>query len=107
MMGEAPKLPVFLSRHALATLDQIWAWNAERYNPEHADRYLAFLRSEAEKLATDYLAGKAVPTRPAMRYITIQRRRKGHGHVAVYEVIADAVHVLDFFHTAQDWPRRL
>jgi hypothetical protein len=37
----------------------------------------------------------------------IRRHRKGHGHVAVYELIGDVIHVLNFYHTAQDWQNKL
>ena len=43
-MASGPrKLSVSFSPAALATLDQIWEWNAERYNAGHADHYIDFL----------------------------------------------------------------
>lgn len=60
-----------------------------------------------EKLATDYWAGVPVKAHPGLRYIIIRRSRKGHGHLAVYQVRPDAVRVLQFFHTAQDWQNKL
>jgi plasmid stabilization system protein ParE len=107
MAGRPRKLTVRLSPAALATLDQIWEWNAEKYNVDHAERYVAFLREQTERLADEFFAGRAVPTRPKLSYITIKRSRKAHGHVAVYELIGEAIQVLDFFHTAQDWQNTL
>src|SRR5215212_7806555 len=100
MAAQVGKLAVTISEDALRTLDSIWVWNAEHYSLDHAERYVAFLLSETEKLAVEYLSGRAVPTRPNLRYTVIRRRRKGHGHLAVYEVMGDLVHVLDYFHTA-------
>jgi len=107
MVAKRRKLNVLLSATSLATLDQIWDWNAKHYGGDHADQYIRFIREEADKLATDYGRGRQVPSRPDMHYVTIKRSRRGHGHIAVYEIVADAVTILDFFHTAQDWQNRL
>ncbi|HEY1685694.1 MAG TPA: type II toxin-antitoxin system RelE/ParE family toxin [Tepidisphaeraceae bacterium] len=107
MARQPRKLTVSLSAAALASLDEIWDWNAQKYNADHADRYVAFLLSAVNKLSDEFFAGKPVPTRPQLSYVTIIRRRNGHGHIAVYELIGDVIHVLDFFHTAQDWQARL
>jgi plasmid stabilization system protein ParE len=107
-MAAAGELKVLLSARALAALDGIWEWNARRYSVEHAERYIAFLRGATQKLSTSHGSGRPVPNRPHLRYVALRpRRRKGHGHIAVYEVMGDAVYVLDYFHTAQDWQGRL
>ncbi len=98
---------VSLSRAALANLDEIGDWNARTYGPDHAHRYVALLRAETARLATLYFAGKPVPTRPKLSYITIRKHRRGHGHVAVYELIGEVVYVLHYYHTAQDWQTKL
>jgi len=98
---------VWLSPAALASLEEIWDWNARTYGPEQAHRYITFLRVETAKLATLYFAGKSVPSRPKRSCITIRRHRKGHGHVAVYELIGEIVYVLRYYHTAQDWQTKL
>jgi plasmid stabilization system protein ParE len=107
MAAQARKLTLVYSTDALHTLDAIWVWNAEHYSVDHAEKYIEFLLVQTEKLASDYLSGRAVPNRPDLQFIVIRRRRKGHGHVAVYEVVADVVHILQFFHTAQDWPNKI
>jgi hypothetical protein len=68
---------------------------------------LSFLLSEARKLSTDYFFGKAVPARPRLSYVIIRRRRKGHAHLAVYELIDNVINVLNFYHTARDWQAKL
>lgn len=103
MASQTPKLTVVISDDARRTLDHIWSWNATHYDSDHAFRYISFLIDETEQLATTYLSGRPVPTNPNLRYVIIRRRRKGHGHLAVYELVGDRIHVLDYFHTAQDW----
>jgi len=88
-------------------LDEIWEWNAGRYGTDHAHRYVGFLFSKLRELSTDYFLGKAVPTVPRLSYVIIRRRRKGHGHLAVYELIGESIHVLNVYHTAQDWQAKL
>jgi plasmid stabilization system protein ParE len=107
MAGESRRLTVSLSSVALAKLDEIGDWNARAYGADHAHSYMAFLRAETAKLTALYFAGKPVPTRPKLSYITIRKRRRSHGHIAVYQVIDDVLYVLTFYHTAQDWQAKL
>jgi len=107
MAARSLRLIVSLSPAALASLDEIRDWNARTYGVEHAHRYIEFLRSETAKLGDIYFAGKPVPTRPKLSYIIIRRRRGGHGHVAVYELIGGVAHILNYYHTAQDWQTAL
>jgi plasmid stabilization system protein ParE len=107
MAGESGNLSVSLSPAALLALDEIWDWNARHYGVNHADQYIAFLLAETTKLATTYFKGKPVPSMPRLSYIVIRRRRNGHGHLAVYELIDDVIQVLHFYHSAQDWQTKL
>jgi plasmid stabilization system protein ParE len=107
MVAKTRRMRVSFSPAALASLDEIWDWNARTYGPAHAHRYITFLRAATAKLATLYFVGKPVPTRPKLSYITIRRHRRGHGHVAVYELIAEVVYVLRYYHTAQDWQTKM
>jgi plasmid stabilization system protein ParE len=76
MAGQPRKLSVSLSRAALFALDEIWDWNARRDSADHADRYIAFLTDETNKLAAAYFKGKPVPRQPRLSYIVIRRRGK-------------------------------
>jgi plasmid stabilization system protein ParE len=107
MVAKSRRLTVSLSPAALADLDEIGEWNARTYGPDRAHRYVAFLRAETAKLAFLYFAGKPVPTRPKLNFIIIRRHRRGHGHVAVYELIGEVVYVLHYYHTAQNWQTKL
>jgi plasmid stabilization system protein ParE len=107
MAEEKSPLAVIRSPAAIDDLDEIWRWNAERYGVPHADNYLRYLKAAIDGLASSYAKGNAVGVRPDLRYILIRRRAKGHGHVVVYQVDREAVHVLHIFHTAQDWKTTL
>lgn len=63
MATESRRLSVSLSLHALASLEEIWDWNAKTYGADHADRYIEFLRAQTQNLATTYALGRPVPTR--------------------------------------------
>lgn len=91
---------VLFSQAALLPLDQIWLWNAEAHGRDHARTYVAFLVAEAGKLGGDsgvgHHLGRPVPNLPHLRYVVIRRRARGHGHLAVFQQIRDAIVVLQF-----------
>jgi toxin ParE1/3/4 len=103
MAKRTRRLAVRISTTAADSLIEIWNWNAGRYGPDHADAYVQFVRDSVALLGTDPEHGRPVPTAPEFRYITVRRRPGGNGHVAVYQVKAETIELLDFFHTAQDW----
>ena len=108
MASKPPRLIVDYTPEALANLDEIWDWNAEQHGRVHADSYVEFLRKRTDRLSTDYASGKPVPTNPTLFYRVIQKRKKRHGHIVVYEVNDnDVVRSLRYFHTAQDWQNKL
>lgn len=92
---------------ALRDLDAIWDWNAERYGVDHANAYLARLRQGVLQLTLSPDLGVPVPGRDDYRYKLLKRRRKGHGHLVVYLIDGNALRVLRFFHTAQNWPAQV
>jgi plasmid stabilization system protein ParE len=96
------------TRKARGDLDEIWNWNAGHYGRAHADAYITFLQLKTELLCSEYARGRAVPSNPEYRYRIIQKRKKRHGHIVVYEILADTtVRILRFLHTAQDWQEKL
>jgi plasmid stabilization system protein ParE len=108
MASDPPGMIVDYTPEALANLDEIWDWNAKRYGRVHADSYIEFLRKRTDRLSTDYASGKLVPTNPKLCYRVIQKRKRRHGHIVVYEVNDDdIVRVLRYFHIAQDWQNKL
>ena len=100
-------MTVVLTADATDDLDEVWRYTARTYGSRPANEYLAFLRRVIDELATTHPHGLPVDTRPAYRYITIRRKPRGHGHIAVYEVDANTVSVTRVFHTAQDWRQML
>jgi plasmid stabilization system protein ParE len=93
---------------ALVDLDVIWDWNARKHGNVHADAYVEFLRSETDRLDSEYARGRTVPTASTLRYRMIQKKSRSHGHVVIYEVTGTvAVRILRYFHTAQDWQAEL
>jgi plasmid stabilization system protein ParE len=71
---------------ALSDLDVIWDWNAQKYGNVRADAYIEFLRRETDHLATEYAYGRTVPTVSTLRYRMIQKKKRRHGYVVIYEV---------------------
>lgn len=94
---------------ALDELDEVWDWNAQRHDANHATEYVRFLRDGIDSLSRDYGDGKVVEANVDLRYTTLRRRSKADGHVVVYRVDATAqtVRVLHVFHTKQDWRSRI
>jgi plasmid stabilization system protein ParE len=65
------------------------------------------LESQTRALQTEYLRGTIIPERRGYRFITVKSKSKGHGYFVVYEVLSTEVLIFNYFHTAQDWRRRL
>ena len=108
MASKPPEMIVDYTPEALSNLDEIWNWNAEQYGRVHADSYIEFLRKRTDRLSADYAGGKPVTANPTLCYRVIQRKKKRHGHIVVYEVNDDGVvRILRYFHTAQDWQNKL
>lgn len=107
MARSKPKLTVRVAPEATAEVADIWCWNAERYSPDHADRYIDFLKHIIAGLALSYASGKPVETRRDLRYLLIRRKPKGYGHLIVYRFDEKIVEVVHVFHSAQDWQTKL
>lgn len=108
MAEKPPRLNVTITPRALRDLDEIWEWNAEHYDIDHADAYTSFLLEEASKLGVNYPLAKSVLTAPEFFYSTLpkSRRKQSHHHLAVFQVEEGTVEVLRFYHSRQDWQKR-
>ena len=104
--GSNDSLILEYTPEALSDLDGIWDWNAATYGIAHADRYIEFLQKQTDRLR-QHIQGRSVPTRPDFKYVTIKPRRKGHGHIVVYEIVEHRIRVLRYFHTSQDWQNKM
>jgi plasmid stabilization system protein ParE len=107
MAEESRELTVEFTVDAWETLEEIWRWNARKWGFDHAAAYVQFLRDEAQKLSTEYPLGRVVRTRPEFRFRTLRSSSQGHAHVILFRVRGDVVLVLDFYHTAEDWQKKL
>jgi hypothetical protein len=54
-------MTVSLSPEAIAGLDEIGDWNAGNYTPDHARRYIAFLRETKGSGVIDYKSHQTLP----------------------------------------------
>lgn len=107
-MARVPrKLIVSFSTASSRDLAEIWEWNANSRGERHANGYVNFLRAETRKLARFDSPGRVIPANPTLRYHTIKRRSSGYGHVVIFWIEEDILHVVRYFHTSQDWESKL
>ena len=106
MARKQPRLTVVITPLAQRDLAQIWNYNCDAYDADHATDYIAFLTKETAKLNTEYLQGQLAPNHPRFRYRLI-RKGRGDGYVAIYKILDSTVEVIHYYHTAQDWHGRL
>jgi plasmid stabilization system protein ParE len=106
MAKQKPPLKIIYSPSATEDLHQIWIRNARERGIDHADTYVAFLKTKIDGLNDQ--AGKMVFKNPALRYILIRKKKKGHGHIAVFSIDAKAevMTVATIFNTKQDWQNK-
>lgn len=107
MARASRELKIEHTANALADLDQIWEWNADKRGVQHATQYIAFLLAETSKLASLPTPGFPVPTSQLFRYSLIRRRSHGQGHLVVFTVETDKLRVLRYLHTSQNWEETL
>jgi plasmid stabilization system protein ParE len=104
MARRAKRLNPIYTKAAIRSLNEIWTWNAKERGEAHADKYVAFLKAKAEKLADDRTAARPIDGREDLQYAILRwRGAKGHAHLAVFGINGDDLILADFHHTAQDW----
>jgi plasmid stabilization system protein ParE len=108
-MATKQPLTVIYSPTAEEEIWGIWVSNLDRYGYDHAEDYVAFLRTNIHKLSTDYEDGKPVEGFPELKSLTIKRSRKGDGHIAIYEIdeAFQVVNIHHVYHTKMDVRGRL
>jgi plasmid stabilization system protein ParE len=102
-----PKLTIEYTVESIADLDKVWDWNAEQYDEAHASRYIEFLKKKVGKLVATNYPGKPVPTHESYRYEILKRRSRGHGHLAVFQIVGSILRILRFYHSSQDWQKKI
>ena len=104
MAGKEQRLKLSYSDFAERRLSAIWSRNADDYGAAPADRYIAFLRAETDKLAQDRLFVQPVPGSNKHFFVRLRRPgSRGHFHIVVIQIKGDTLRIIDFHHTAQDW----
>jgi plasmid stabilization system protein ParE len=110
MATSKPSLTVAVSPDAEHDLIEIWGDNVELYKDiDHADNYLAYLRTEINKLATNYPDGRAIEGFSDFRFVIARKRKGGQGHYIIFDVdeAQQLVTVLRIYHTRMDIGVRL
>ena len=79
---------------------KVWSWT-------QADRYVALLLDEAQKIADGEEKGKPVPRRPGRFYTTATWHNARDGHRIVYENTPEGIFVVRILHTAMDLLRHV
>ena len=102
-----PALSVFYARKFLKELEVIANWNERTYGPKRAKRYIEFLNKAISELGIHHGKGTCVESHPEFQYVLVRRGSRGHGHIVVYQVAETSVTVLQIFHSAEDWERKL
>jgi len=100
-------LPIIIAPSARGDLDEIWNWNKKTYDAHHAWRYVELLQRQLKALSEIYDQGSPVESRSGLRYMRIGKRTRGPGHIVVYRIDENAVHIARVFHTAQNWQTKL
>ena len=87
-----------LAPHALADLDDVWRFSAERWSIEQADRYIDDLVRMFETIA-------AMPTlaRERSEFKPPVRIHVHESHLIVYMIAEDYVQILRLLGGRQDW----
>ncbi len=92
-----------ISSKAEADLDGIWFYTAEKWSFEQAERYLASIRSEIEKIAQNPESGRSYA-----HVLENCRAYKVKSHYIFYEIISDDhVEILRILHERMDMENRL
>ena len=107
-MARVPrKLILLFTAQSIRDLAEIWDWNAITHGEIRAKAYVNFLRSETRKLTRFDAPGRVIPADPALRYHLIKRRSAGFGHVIIFWIEEEILHVFRYFHSSQDWESKL
>jgi toxin ParE1/3/4 len=91
-----------LSPRALADIDQIWTYTAQRWDNEQADRYVRLLHQGIEVIARDPRRGRSCDN------IRVGYRKYAVGsHVLFFRMLEGKVYVVRVLHQRMDFERHL
>jgi plasmid stabilization system protein ParE len=89
-----------LSEAATLDLAEIHTHTNRRWGWEQAERYIRFIREEAQKVADGETLGKPIPRRPGRFYISETWHNARDGHRIVYEIVPEGISIVRILHTA-------
>lgn len=91
-----------VSPRALADIEQIWAYTAQRWDHEQADRYVRLLRQGIEAIARDPRRGSSCDN------IRVGYRKYPVGsHVLFFRMLEGKVYVVRILHQRMDFEHHL
>ena len=91
-----------VSSRALADIDQIWTYTAQRWDHEQANRYVRLLRQGIETIARDPRRGRSCDS------IRVGYRKYAVGsHILFFRMLEGKVYVARILHQSMDFERHL
>jgi toxin ParE1/3/4 len=91
-----------VSPRALADIEQIWMYTAERWDREQADRYVRLLRQGIEAIARDPRRGRSCDN------IRVGYRKYAVGsHLLFFRMFEAKVYIVRVLHQSMDFERHL
>ena len=95
-------LPYVISKKAIADLEEIWLYTADKWSIDQADRYYHLLFDEIDFICKNPQAGK-----PMEHIRKGYRAAKVKFHLVFYRVTKDNVQIIRILHERMDIENRL
>ena len=95
-------LPFFITKKAVADLEEIWLYTVEKWSVEQADRYYNLIFDEINFICKNRTAGKS------MEHVRKgYRASKVKSHLIFYRIINDTIEIVRILHERMDMENRL
>lgn len=95
-------LPYVISKEALADLETIWLYTAEKWSLTQADRYYFMIIDEIEFISRNVQSGKS------MEYLRKgYRASKVKSHLIFYRISLDVIEIVRILHERMDLQTKL
>jgi toxin ParE1/3/4 len=94
--------PYVISKEALADLDAIWLYTAEKWSLTQADRYYFMIIDEIDFISRNVQSGKS------MEYLRKgYRASKVKSHLIFYRISTDGIEIIRILHERMDLQTKL
>ena len=95
-------LPYVISKEALADLDAVWLYTAEKWSLTQADRYYFMIIDEIDFISRNVQSGKS------MEYLRKgYRASKVKSHLIFYRISTDGIEIIRILHERMDLQTKL